>query len=929
MPAQSDRWERVAALFDAAVALPRWERTRFLEQECTDQPELRAEIESLLAADEEDSEFLEDSPLELPRELFADATTELRKQKFGAYRIIREIGHGGLGTVYLGQRADEAFEKEVAIKAVRRGLDTDDILRRFRAERQILAQLDHPNIARLIDAGSTDDGLPFFVMEYVQGEPISAYCDTHQLGTDERLELFRKVCSAVTYAHQRLVIHRDIKPSNILVTADGEPKLLDFGIAKLLSADDAMFTQTAPGLRAMTPEYASPEQVRGLPITTSTDIYSLGVLLYELLTGQKPYRLTTQASDELSRAVLDQMPERPSTAITRSGISPQPGPSRTGGLRDPKSLRGDLDNIVLMALRKEPERRYASAGALSEDIGRHLACRPVVARKDTFTYRASRFVKRNQIGVTAAAFVVLTLCGGILSTTWQARRAEALRIQAEKRFNEVRGLANSFLFEVEPQIAHLQGATAARRTLVKRALEYLDRLAMEGGDDPSLQHELALAYLKIAGIQGKPNLPNLGDSAGAIASLRKAQALLESLLARDPANHKVQQDLGYNYQTLGEVLGARNRDQLGNVENQRKAVALFKAVAESNPDNAEYRHNLVRGYNYLASASAGYAEERQSVELVEHALEGHRHAIAIAETLAATYPENTAFRRDLAASYLRIGYTLHLLGHLTGRNDNYREALRTDRKAQEIFAALSAADPTNAWHRRDAADAALSVGDSELKTGDPVSALESFAKAASTTKALAEADPLNTQARLDLAVISVRMSEAMVKTGNLDRALELSREAVSICNSLRDANPEGVRRFLIAAYEMIGDVWRIKGDTAQGIVSYRDVVAMLERWAAAEPANAWILSKLGRNYANLGSLHAMEASRPNTDLIERQDAWRAAKACYQQSSEIWHKMKEQGTLAPADAGKIDEMSREITKCSAALLEGDIPKPGNS
>jgi serine/threonine protein kinase len=293
---------------------------------------------------------------------------------------------------------------------VRRGLDTDDILSRFRAERQILAQLDHPNIARLIDAGSTEDGLPYFVMEHVAGEPISSFCDARKLDTEERLELFRSVCSAVTYAHQHLVVHRDIKPSNILVTGDGVPKLLDFGIAKVLHTDGGQEAQTLTGTRVMTPEYASPEQVRGGTITTSSDIYSLGVLLYELLTGQKPYRLTTHTHDEISRAIVEQVPERP------SGVA-------GGSSADRKALRGDLDKIVLMALRKEPERRYASVAQFSADIERHLAGRPVLAHKDTVSYRAAKFIKRNKIAVGAALLVLLTLITGVIATAWQAKHA--------------------------------------------------------------------------------------------------------------------------------------------------------------------------------------------------------------------------------------------------------------------------------------------------------------------------------------------------------------------------------------------------------------------------------------------------------------------------------------------------------------------------
>ena len=342
-----------------------------------------------------------------------------------------------MGAVYLAARADDEYRKQVALKVIRRGLDTEDIIRRFRNERQILAQLDHPNIARLIDGGTTDDGLPYFVMEYVNGEPINAYCDAHALPATERLTLFRKVCAAVTYAHQNLVIHRDLKPSNILVTQEGEPKLLDFGIAKLLGTGDELFTQTIPALRVMTPEYASPEQIKGDKIMTTSDVYSLGVLLYELLTGQRPYRLKTRRPEEIARAITEQEPERPSTAVTQAGNSQQSAsrkPGLSGAKRsrtDPKFLRGDLDNIVLMAMRKEPARRYSSVGQFSEDIRRHLTGLPVIARKDTVPYRASKFVNRHRIGVAAAALVLLSLIGGIVATLIQVRTARRERSKAE------------------------------------------------------------------------------------------------------------------------------------------------------------------------------------------------------------------------------------------------------------------------------------------------------------------------------------------------------------------------------------------------------------------------------------------------------------------------------------------------------------------
>ena len=325
--------------------------------------------------------------------------------RLGVYRLIREIGHGGMGTVYLGVRDDDAFQKRVAIKVLKRGMDTDSIVRRFRHERQILASLEHPFIASLLDGGSTPDGRPYFAMEYVEGQPIVDYCDTNRLDTPARLALFRHVCTAVQYAHQNLVIHRDLKPANVLVMADGTPKLLDFGIAKLLNPElgGQTLVPTAPGLQLMTPEYASPEQVRGEPVTTASDVYSLGVLLYELLAGRLPYRLTSRDQADIVRIVCESEPIRPSTAITQidhdwAGEEPATGePAHESGEvakrnrrvtvdvdRLRRQLAGDLDNIVLKALSKEPQRRYASVDQFSEDVRRHLAGLPVMARKDTW-----------------------------------------------------------------------------------------------------------------------------------------------------------------------------------------------------------------------------------------------------------------------------------------------------------------------------------------------------------------------------------------------------------------------------------------------------------------------------------------------------------------------------------------------------------------
>src|SRR5690242_17996856 len=417
--------ERVAQLFQDALEQPVEERARFLAEKCGGNGALLAEVESLLTSDEDAgaANFWHGSAIDVEAANFALESDARLGQTIGPYRILEAISSGGMGTVYKAVRDDEAFQKYVAIKVIKRGMDTDFIVQRFRNERQILANLEHPNIARLLDGGATGDGLPYLVMEYVEGQPIDRYADEHGLAIPERLRLFRTVCAAVQYAHQNLVVHRDLKPSNILVTREGDPKLLDFGIAKLITPGGGPAEQTVTMMRFLTPDYASPEQIRGEAITTVSDIYSLGVLLYKLLTGQRPYRVKTDNPDELARAICTETAERPSTALTRGGPVAMP----VDAAKAQKRLSGDLDNIVLMAMRKEPERRYASVEQFSEDIRRDLEGLPVVAHKDTFSYRTAKFVRRHKAGAVAAALVVLTLVAGIAATAWQARTARRER----------------------------------------------------------------------------------------------------------------------------------------------------------------------------------------------------------------------------------------------------------------------------------------------------------------------------------------------------------------------------------------------------------------------------------------------------------------------------------------------------------------------
>jgi eukaryotic-like serine/threonine-protein kinase len=422
-PFPPGRWPEVSRLIDAAVELAPAEQTAYLDEVCAGDPELRAEVARLLETSAEGADFLDapgpDYAAPYLREVSGDPTGA-EGTRVGPYRIIGEAGHGGMGTVFLAERADDQYRKRVALKLVRGSLALDDhMVRRFREERQILASLDHPGIAKLLDGGVTPEGLPWFAMEYVEGRAIDRHASEGTLTIEARLELFLAVCDAVQYAHRNLVVHRDLKPSNILVTAGGQVKLLDFGIAKMLATGDSTITQT--GFRAMTPEYASPEQLRGDVIAVASDVYSLGVLLYELLSGQRPYLVQSREPHELAKAILEQTPTPPSERAPE---------------RDRRRLRGDLDTIVGTALRKEPDRRYRSVELLAGDIRRQLDGLPVVARGDTRAYRAGKFVRRHRAGVVAGAAVALALVGGLGAALWQARVAsrEAAKEREVRKF---------------------------------------------------------------------------------------------------------------------------------------------------------------------------------------------------------------------------------------------------------------------------------------------------------------------------------------------------------------------------------------------------------------------------------------------------------------------------------------------------------------
>ena len=592
-----ETWRRVKDVFDAAAEVKPSHREEFLAQICGGHPELIDEVRSLLASLEDAGDFIESSPV-LPE---SDPEPAFRTgTNIGPYRIVQVIGEGGMGMVYQAVRVDDLYRKLVALKVARRGLYTRDAMRRFETERGILAHLEHPNIAKLLDGGTTPDGQPWFVMDFIAGTPIDEHCESAQLPVDERLRLFLTVCSAVQYAHRNFVVHRDIKPRNILVTAEGDIRLLDFGIAKLLDPDAESPAETT-SVQMMTPEYASPEQLFGQPVTTASDTYSLGVLLYLLLTGQKPFVFKTRSPQEIAAVIRDSEPRKPSSVVAGRLV---------------KELAGDLDNILLKALRREPEHRYLSAEALANDIERYRGGLPVLARDGNFRYRAGKFVRRHQGAVIAASIAVLALIAGTITTSWEAHAAGVERERAERRFNDVRRVANSLLFDVQDAIRDLPDAAPARNLIFSKATEFLDNLAPDAANDPALERELGSSYERLGDVEAQQAMP------AARLSYRKAMAIREKASAQAPADLDLLRELIANCAKLSDSLW-RDGDHAGALVYSRKGLQLSEALAAAahaaRQDRIQLAANhLDYGYKLALSKTdraAGLEECRKAIAL--------------------------------------------------------------------------------------------------------------------------------------------------------------------------------------------------------------------------------------------------------------------------------------------------------------------------
>ena len=815
------RWQKVEEIFHQALEQPAAERDAWLEQACAGDAELRTDVASLIESDNAAAgEFLgskvERAVLELQEDEFQPSPRKMEGRQIGPYRLIRELGRGGMGAVYLAARADQQYESEVAIKLVRPGLDTEFILRRFRRERQILARLQHPNIARLLDGGTTEDEIPYLVMEYIDGSWITQYAKQHHLNVEARLQLFLPVCAAVEYAHRNFIVHRDLKPGNILIDGRGAPKLLDFGVSKLLFAEqrDAAETQ---GVGMMTPEYASPEQILGEPVTIASDVYSLGAVLYELLTGARPHRIEHCTPLALERAICLDPTVAPS-AVARADRALA------------RRLAGDLDNIILRAMQKEPERRYPSVQHLMDDLRRHLEHRPVAARPDSLAYRAGKFLRRNQLMMALAVPVALALIGSAAVAQYQAHIAR-------ERFQQVRKLATTFVFDVEEAARDLPGAMRVRQLIARTGLEYLDNLSRSSANAWDLKRELATAYLRIGEVQGGGAGSNLGDPAAALISFSHAGKLLDEVLAHAPSDRKALIDRMTVLLRAGEVQRETGDLRLAAVSCE-EALRRAEALLAANPADVD-------AVQYAAVSHLDLGRIRQVTGDLDASAQEAAAGIRLLQQLAAAKPDDKETHANIAASDARLGAVQSELGRRA-------EALASYRNGVAEIEAMCRRAPNDTHSRRELMLAYSHVGDllgnpAYDNAGDTAGAMEAYGKMVEQAKALSDADATDVRAISDYGIALLRLGIVTPEERGQDKLATLERAHQFLSDAAR-RNPKSVANGMHKTWAELelGNLFRNRSDRASAARYYQMAIASGESVLAINPKDSstqrWLIA---------------------------------------------------------------------------------------
>ena len=950
-----ERWQKVKDVLAEAMEANPAERGACLDRHCAGDNSLRREVEVLLEHEgAANSRFLNETAFaKVSATLLETDQRLLIGRQFGAYKTIELVGVGGMGEVYRAYRADDEYRKEVALKVVRGGQGSEFIVRRFKNERQILAGLEHPNIARLLDGGTAEDGSPYLVMELVDGQPITEYCEANRLSTSERLTIFMQVCAAVQYAHQRLIIHRDIKPSNILVTPDGTPKLLDFGIAKILDSGvgPGMPDQTLTMFRALTPQYASPEQVRGEGITTASDVYSLGVVLYELLTGKGPYPDATNYQ-ETARAVCEFEPRKPSTVHRMDGRSPVQlnigffeKTLAFASDRRPYELKGDLDNVVLMALRKEPERRYGSVEQFAEDVRRHLANLPVMARKDTATYRASKFVLRHKAGVTAATAVLLTVVAGFVITVREARIAQ-------QRFNDVRSLANSLIFDVHDSIKDLPGSTPAKKIIVDRALRYLNDLVRESRGDVGLQRELASAYERLGSVQGDYLENNLGDSQGTLGSYKKALELRKQIAAvsgdlsdhlalvtayrfvahqqwangdtrdardtiqqaiqlasdlskKEPGDLKVAYELGFDFEVSGTIgYPGDPQERQKEAEDYKKALASDEVLLAAKPEDIR----TIFGYTVDLS-ELGKVQETYDPQA---ALASYTKALAMDQRLT-TLSNETRYRRSVGIDYLTISSVYDDLG-------DFAKAAEASKKDLEIQIDVVRADPKNVLLQRSLAIAYVNTGATDSRAGKIREALDFSSKGLEMMRQLLSSAPEQGYMRRTYADMVAAHGGVLLAAKQYTAAISEFESARSTYQSLFKPDTAAYHASVAACDVKLGEVSVADGQDRAAEMYFHQALEVTSPLIAGETPDLDALYAAADAYAGLGFVSVRKAKK-SAQAAEQKQNWADARSWYEKSLSTWQRVGHPNHMAPNgfQAGDPARCKKQLELVEKALV----------
>ena len=774
-------------VFHQVLAAPEDTQASIMESQCHDDPALMTEVLSLLEAYQAEKELASRwSSAARAEEGFTS-----QGRWIGPYQLDRLLARGGMGAVHLAHRVDGQFQQQVAVKLIDLPLASDLFKERFRQERQILAGLVHPYIARLLDGGVTEDGDLYLVMEYVDGLPIERFCRENHLPIRDRLLLFKKVCAAVHFAHQNLVVHRDLKSDNILVLSDGTPKLLDFGTAKLLApmpAPNATSEFTRLGLQSFTPSYASPEQVLGEAITTASDTYSLGVLLYFLLAEVLPYELKEGTTAEMLRVVCTDPPPKPS-AVSLS----------------PERLDTDLDAIVLKALRKEPQERYRSVDEFAMDIQAYLERRPVMARHGTLRYRAAKFMRRNRLALGAVALLFASLVAGLAGVLWQFRVATLERRRAEASSQDMRQLSNSLLSEIDEAVKQLPGSTPVRHLLVERVLEHLDHMSRNVARDRLTQLELVEAYTRLGNLQGNPYDQNIGDPDGALVSLEKALVLAKALNLDNPGNPGLLGALALAEQSRSEILFGLGRTQ-ESIVSMRAAVDAFNArIAGPGPAAAQIAEAAAAfgslGDQLGQNGVASLGDPEGALQMYRKGLESSLWALKVD-------PGFTRSKRAVAIDHFKIGNILVETDPVKAI-DEYHQSLAA-------WDALAAADKGSATTQRGVAHTYRKLGLALTEAREYKSAIAAFKEARGPLELLAEADAKDTRAQHDLAVelsdealtyldlLDPRLNPHLEnKKGNTQRAIELLDRSIMVQQRLVAIDPKNPGWVLPQAFDKV------------------------------------------------------------------------------------------------------------------------------